>query len=125
MSKLPEWRREGWRPAGPGACRCPDCGTTVPTNALARASHARACTKARSESRPRSDATVLDINGTSFAVGDRVRRARRGSDVIPVESRVLYGNVRAIGDAEHVRGLVLVSGFIAWESPTNFERVEK
>jgi hypothetical protein len=42
-SLLPEWRREGWRPAGPGQCRCPDCGTAVSTNAFARATHKRVC----------------------------------------------------------------------------------
>lgn len=41
--KRPEYQREGWRPAGPGGCRCPKCGATVTTNALGRASHRRAC----------------------------------------------------------------------------------
>ena len=41
--KLPEYIREGWRPNGPGNCRCPKCGATVTTNALGRASHRQAC----------------------------------------------------------------------------------
>jgi hypothetical protein len=43
MSRYPEYRREGWRTAGPGLCRCPHCGTAVTTNALGRASHIRSC----------------------------------------------------------------------------------
>lgn len=43
MSRRPEYLRDGFRPAGPGGCRCPHCGATVTTNALGRASHLRAC----------------------------------------------------------------------------------
>lgn len=43
MARLPEYIREGWRPAGPGGCRCPKCGATVSTNALGRASHRATC----------------------------------------------------------------------------------
>lgn len=50
MARLPEYILEGWRPAGPGGCRCPKCGATVSTNALARASHQRACTKRKKKS---------------------------------------------------------------------------
>lgn len=32
-----------WRPNGPRAITCQDCGKTVSSNALARASHERAC----------------------------------------------------------------------------------
>lgn len=37
----PVWRREGWRPNGPGLCICPYCYSSVSTNALARAAHIR------------------------------------------------------------------------------------
>lgn len=43
VNRLPTFLREGWHPRGPGACGCPDCGRTVSTNALARASHKRGC----------------------------------------------------------------------------------
>lgn len=43
MTKLPEWRRDGWRPNGPGLCICPHCGARVSTNALGRNSHLKAC----------------------------------------------------------------------------------
>lgn len=43
MSRLPQYIRQGWRPAGPGGCRCPHCGASVTTNALGRESHRRAC----------------------------------------------------------------------------------
>lgn len=66
---------------------------------------------------------VLDCNGTPLHVGDKVRRAARGSDVIPVERRTLFGTVEAVGEAQHVAGLVKVSGCIAWESPRQFEKV--
>jgi hypothetical protein len=39
MSRLPEYIKDGWRPHGPGRCRCPKCGAAVSTNALARARH--------------------------------------------------------------------------------------
>lgn len=35
----PVYIREGWRPAGPGHCRCPKCGAIVTTNALGRSMH--------------------------------------------------------------------------------------
>lgn len=41
MADMAEWQRDGWAPNGPGHCRCPICGTTVSTNALARAAHCR------------------------------------------------------------------------------------
>lgn len=44
MAKLPKWVRDGWRRNGPGHANCPDCRKLVSTNALARASHIRACT---------------------------------------------------------------------------------
>lgn len=120
MSGLPKYIRDGWRRNGPGLCICPRCGGVVPTNTLARASH-------RNSEPCRASApvgtSVRDMNGTPIRVGDKVRRSMRGSDVIPVERRVLFGIVRGIGGVEHLAGLVLVSGFIAWESPTNFEKV--
>jgi len=39
MSRAPVWLREGWRPAGPGHCKCPKCGAVVSTNAFARTRH--------------------------------------------------------------------------------------
>lgn len=129
MAKRPQYQVDGWRPNGPGLCSCPHCHDRVTTNALGRASHLRGCRvllakEAEREAQQASTATVLDINGQPLRVGDKVRRAARGSDVLPVERRVLHGEVRQIGEAEHVAGLVMVSGFIAWESPRNFERVE-
>lgn len=38
-SKLPQWRKDGWTPNGPGKCKCPRCGRTCSTNALARSTH--------------------------------------------------------------------------------------
>lgn len=35
----PQYIKEGWRPAGPGLCRCPHCRAIVTTNALGRARH--------------------------------------------------------------------------------------
>ena len=43
MSRIPTYQQEGWRPAGPGGCRCPKCGQTVTTNALGRDSHRKGC----------------------------------------------------------------------------------
>jgi hypothetical protein len=128
MAKLPEWRREGWRPNGPGLCNCPHCGARVTTNALGRNSHLQACSALKRQEQAReaqraSTTIVRDINGDPMQVGDKVRRARRGSDVIPVERRSLYGALIAIGEGEQFAGYVRVSGFIAWESPTNFEKV--
>lgn len=34
-----QYIKEGWRPHGPGKCRCPNCGAIVSTNALARSKH--------------------------------------------------------------------------------------
>lgn len=39
MAGLPQYLKEGWSPRGPGRCKCPHCGATVSTNALARARH--------------------------------------------------------------------------------------
>lgn len=39
MSKLPQYIKQGWRPHGPSRCRCPRCGASVSTNALARSRH--------------------------------------------------------------------------------------
>lgn len=39
MSRVPEYRRWGYRPNGPGRCICPKCNATISTNALARAQH--------------------------------------------------------------------------------------
>lgn len=41
--KTPTYMKEGWAPRGPGRCRCPRCGATVSTNALARRAHERRC----------------------------------------------------------------------------------
>lgn len=128
MAKLPEWRREGWRANGTGLCNRPHCRARVSTNALGRRAHLEGCPalKAKREAQAlqrASTAIVSDINGQPMQIGDRVRRARRGSDVIPEERRTLYGNVTAIGDGEHIAGMVKVSGFIAWESPNTFEKV--
>lgn len=69
---------------------------------------------------------MLDINGVEVRVGDTVRQAARGSDIIPVERRCIHGVVRAIGEAgSGVEGSVQVAGFLAWQSPRNFERVDK
>ena len=46
----PKWLRDGWRPAGPGFCRCPKCGDKVSTNALARAKHR--CKTPKPENKP-------------------------------------------------------------------------
>lgn len=40
MADVPQYVKEGWRPHGPGLCRCPNCGAVISTNALARARHA-------------------------------------------------------------------------------------
>lgn len=46
----PVWRKEGWAPAGPGHCKCPQCGEKVSTNAFARAHHVQQCRlRARNE----------------------------------------------------------------------------
>lgn len=43
MATMPQWRKEGWRPLGPGYCSCPHCGQRCSTNALGRAAHQRSC----------------------------------------------------------------------------------
>jgi hypothetical protein len=39
MTQQLQYLKEGWRPHGPGKCRCPHCGEVTSTNALARARH--------------------------------------------------------------------------------------
>lgn len=66
-----------------------------------------------------------DINGKRLRVGQTVRRAAYGSDIIPCERRAQCRPVQieAIGTGEHLDGLIRTSGALAWESPANFERV--
>lgn len=72
--------------------------------------------------------TVDDFHGKRVRVGDSVRRVRRGSDIIPLARRraqCAIVRVEEIGTGEHLSGLVHVTGQLAWESPANFEKVEK
>ena len=39
MGSMPQFIKEGWKPHGPGKCRCPRCGGIASTNAMARARH--------------------------------------------------------------------------------------
>lgn len=55
MGKLPQYLKEGWGPRGPGKCRCPDCGASVSTNALARATHKRLACKPVSKPQPKKE----------------------------------------------------------------------
>jgi hypothetical protein len=34
-----QFLKEGWKPHGPGKCKCPRCGAITSTNAMARARH--------------------------------------------------------------------------------------
>lgn len=53
MSKLPAWRKEGWAPAGPRHCTCPECGEKVSTRAIERAAHSQQCALRRRNERIR------------------------------------------------------------------------
>ena len=68
-----------------------------------------------------------DFNGERLRIGDSVRRARRGSDVIHWKRRATLPVERivGIGTHEHMLGLIQVSGSVAWESPKNFEKVTR
>lgn len=75
---------------------------------------------------------VKDINGKRLKAGDMVRRARRGSDVIPVKRRSGKGalppmEVLHIGrTGTPLDGYICVDnigGFRLWERPNNFERI--
>lgn len=104
MSKLPQYIKEGWRPAGPGLCKCPNCRAIVSTNALGRARHTCA------------ETAVKDIKGNSLRVGDTVRKVEFGP-------KAIHRLIMAIGEGEHIAGLIMVTGSIAWEAPRNFEKV--
>lgn len=74
---------------------------------------------------------LKDINGKTIRKGSRVRRAARGSDVIPPRRRATLPVqiVLAVGRGKHLAGLVCVTtlselgGARVWERPGNFERV--
>lgn len=72
MAKLPSYISEGWRPNGPGNCRCPDCSATVTTNALGRAAHARACYAKR-----------MDLAATARRAREAAERVREDAKVDP------------------------------------------
>lgn len=105
----PQYIKEGWRPAGPGRCKCPNCGASVSTNALARARHT--C---------RSKGDAYDVNGKPLFVGDQVRKVEFGKDAV-------IRTVKAIGDpnSEHLRGFVMVTSSIAWENGNRYERLRQ
>jgi hypothetical protein len=46
---IPEWIKQGYRPHGPYACRCPRCSKVISTNALARRNHQCESSKPRKE----------------------------------------------------------------------------
>lgn len=100
-----QYIKEGWRPHGPGLCRCPDCGTLVTTNALGRAQH-KCPTKG----------DAYDADGKPLRVGDTVCKVEYGANAI----RRL---VMAIGQGEHIEGWIMVSSSMAWEHPRNYRKV--
>lgn len=70
-----------------------------------------------------------DFHGERLRIGDSVRRARRGSDIIHWKRRATLPVERVVGIGtqahEHLLGLIQVSGSVAWESPKNFEKVTR
>ncbi len=67
---------------------------------------------------PRTSAKymALDVNGDRLRAGDYVRKLEFGA-------KALQRKVIAIGDGEHIAGLIRTELSIAWEHPRNFEKV--
>lgn len=69
----------------------------------------------------------FDINGKRIRKGDKVRRAARGSDVIPTKRRTSLPPevVLAVGRGKQFAGYVAIGvhGFRTWERGSNFERL--
>ena len=69
---IAQYLKEGWRPHGPGRCRCADCGAICSTNALARASHVCPTPTHYPNGKPifAKDGTMLDERGNRSIFDD-------------------------------------------------------
>lgn len=68
------------------------------------------------DGKPRSVRVPHDVDGTPLSVGDLVQKVEWGPHAI-------RRRVEAIGDGEHISGMIKVGLSIAWEGPRQYRKV--